>query len=60
MKNPFKDIGDDGGGRVLTFLLVAAGVAVVLWLVFGRGPQPTPANQVTMTCTCRPAGGEQR
>jgi uncharacterized protein (TIGR02266 family) len=42
-----------GGGRVLTFLLIAAGVAVVLWLVFGRGeaakapPQPDVAPPVT-------------
>jgi len=69
VKNPFKvDDEEGGGGTVITFLLIAAGIAVVLWLLFGRGPQPAQREQitqeasgrVTMTCTCRPAGGEQR
>ena len=46
--------------RLLTFLLIAAGIAVAAWFLFARAaprPEsstPQPAT-VQMTCTCRPA-----
>ncbi len=57
-----RDAGDSAG-RLLTFLLIAAGLAVMAWLLFSRPeprpgpdqPPPVPTGQVTMTCTCRPA-----
>lgn len=68
MKNPFKKNTDDGalkplddspdGGRLLTFLLVAAGIAVAAWFAFARHDVPAtaaPVDNVKCTCTCTPA-----
>lgn len=63
-RNPFKDPeGGTDAGRMLTFMLIAAGLAVVAWLLFTRsqGALPgkyepgAPVGQTVMTCTCRPA-----
>ena len=46
------------GGRVLTLLLIVAGITLAFWLLFSPARQPVEAPPAqagtTMTCTCRP------
>ncbi len=55
MRSEDKDASDSA--RHLVYLLIAAGVAVALWMLFAQTdsrPHPSPADEVIMTCTCRP------
>lgn len=47
-------------GQALTFLLVAAGVGMAFWLIFGRPDggahaKVAPTLDATLICTCHPA-----